>query len=130
MPRGNVDPTPAIHRWIVVAPDPDVDAPDTTIDSGPDTTTVVTEATFTFTSDDPSATFECRYDGSGSDVYTPCTSPATEPGGLVAGPFAVGGHVLEVRARSMQRATPTRRPPRTGGRSRRHPWTRRSRAAR
>ena len=59
---GNADPTPATHSWTQTPPPPDNTAPDTTIESGPDATTVATDATFEFASDDPDAVFECSLD--------------------------------------------------------------------
>ena len=59
----NADPTPATHTWEVLATPADTTPPETTVDSGPDPITVDTDATFTFSSDDPAATFECSLDG-------------------------------------------------------------------
>ena len=59
---GNIDQTPATHTWTIDAPAPGV-PPDTTIDSGPDATTVATSATFTFSANEPGVTFECCLDG-------------------------------------------------------------------
>ena len=58
--QGNADPQPAAMTWTINPPPPDLDAPETTIESGPDRTTVQTIATFTLSSDDPDATFECK----------------------------------------------------------------------
>ncbi len=85
---GNVDPTPATHTWTVEAPAVGV-PPDTTIDSGPDATTVSTSASFTFSANEPDVTFECSLDGG---VFTPCTSPQAYTG------LAVGGHTFAVQA--------------------------------
>ena len=73
---GKVDLTPARYQWTIKP------LPETTIDpaSGPEdlldteqgVQTDSTEATFTFSSDQPGATFECRLDLGG---YEPCTSP-------------------------------------------------------
>jgi CSLREA domain-containing protein len=87
--QGNVDPTPATHTWTIVAPPADTTPPETTIDSGPDLTTVNTEATFTFSSDEEGASFECSLDGS---AYAVCTSPKTYTG------LTVAAHTFEVRA--------------------------------
>ena len=46
-------------------------------------------ATFTFTSDQPNATFQCSVDGS---AFTPCTSP------FIAGPLIQDAHTFEVYA--------------------------------
>ena len=53
---GLVDATPAVHRWTVVLPE-------TTIDTAPPLSTMETFAFFTFSSNDPLATFECSLDG-------------------------------------------------------------------
>ncbi|QSQ27964.1 OmpA family protein [Pyxidicoccus parkwayensis] len=81
---GNVDPSPAEHRWTV-----DTTAPDTLIDSGPALVTNATTATFDFEASEPGSTFECSIDGA---TFVPCTDPDTFAG------FAEGEHTLEVRA--------------------------------
>ncbi len=63
--------------------------PETTIDSGPSGPTNDRTPTFTFSSDDPGASFECRLD---RRRWTQCDSP------LTLGPLADGPHVLRVRA--------------------------------
>ena len=50
----------------------DTEAPDTMIDAGPDMFSRNGQATFQFSSDDPSARFECRID---REVAQPCHSP-------------------------------------------------------
>ena len=82
---GNLDPTPAIHSWTI-----DVTSPTTTIDTGPGGPTNNPNATFTFSSGDPTALFECQHDGS---AFAPCVSPTTFAG-LTDGP-----HTFGVRAR-------------------------------
>jgi large repetitive protein len=82
---GNVDPSPAAYSWTV-----DVTAPTTTIDSGPDAVTNNANATFTFSSGDAAAVFQCQLDGA---AYAPCTSPKTYPG------VPDGPHTFSVRAR-------------------------------
>ena len=72
-------------RTVVV----DTSAPETTIDSGPPDPTTETDATFTFSADDASASFECRLDGG---TWAACASPETLSG------LAPGAHVFEVRA--------------------------------
>ncbi|HET9214795.1 MAG TPA: hypothetical protein VFN93_08570, partial [Gaiellaceae bacterium] len=81
---GNRDASPAAWTWLV-----DLTAPETTIDSGPPDPTTETDATFTFSADDASATFECRLDGGAWNV---CASPEALTG------LAAGEHVFEVRA--------------------------------
>src|ERR671914_1854591 len=76
--------------WTIQTPPPDLVPPETTIDSGPDRTTAQTGATFTFSSNDPDATFQCRL---GTDsLFRDCTSPHVLTG------LPVGDRVLEVRA--------------------------------
>ena len=82
---GNVDPTPAQHSWTI-----DVTAPGTTIDDGPAGATNDPNATFSFSSDDVTAVFECQIDGA---AYAPCASPKTYSG------LADGPHTFRVRAR-------------------------------
>jgi hypothetical protein len=85
---GNTDATAASHSWTVVAP-PDTTAPETTIDSGPATTTSETSAAFTFSADEVGSTFECALDGA---AYAACTSPVDLTD------LAVGDHTFSVRA--------------------------------
>jgi parallel beta-helix repeat protein len=81
---GNVDATPASHRWTI-----DLAAPQTTIDRGPSLVTRSTEATFAFSADEAGASFECSLDGA---TFAACRSPATYTG------LSVGRHELRVRA--------------------------------
>ena len=69
----------------------DTVAPDTTLSGGPDGLTPSNEASFTFTSPDPAATFECRFDEV-EDGWEPCVSPWEQSG------LADGAHTFEVRA--------------------------------
>jgi parallel beta-helix repeat protein len=88
---GNADPEPAARTWTIQAPPPDTVPPGTTIDSGPDRTTVQRNASFAFSSDDPGATFECKLDN--QPAFGACTSPHELTG------VPVGDRVLEVRAK-------------------------------
>jgi CSLREA domain-containing protein len=88
--RGNADQTPATYTWTIMIPPPDVTAPDTFLDSAPDAITVLTSATFAFSSDDPTATFECSLNDS---TFSACTSPHTLNG------LAAGMHEFVVQAR-------------------------------
>ena len=72
-------------RTIVV----DTAAPNTTIGAGPAGSTASTGAIFSFSADDPAATFECSLDGAG---FTPCTSPKSYNG------LAETSHTFSVRA--------------------------------
>jgi hypothetical protein len=67
----------------------DTTAPNTTITTGPLGATASTAASFTFTADDPAATFECSLDGA---AYTACTSPKTYTG------LGETSHTFSVRA--------------------------------
>jgi Zn-dependent metalloprotease len=64
--------------------------PDTYITQGPEGTSDDPSPTFTFTSTDPSSTFECRVDD--EDPFTSCTSPHTTP------PLNDGLYSFEVQA--------------------------------
>jgi hypothetical protein len=81
---GNLDPTPATGAWTV-----DLTEPDTTILSGPSGLVPVASASFTFSSDEPDATFACSLDGA---PFAPCTSPFS------AAQLAQGDHAFAVRA--------------------------------
>lgn len=81
---GNLDPTPATRAWTV-----DLTPPDTAIDTGPSGLVSVASASFTFSSDEPDATFACSLDGA---PFTPCTSPWT------VAQLAQGDHGFAVRA--------------------------------
>jgi large repetitive protein len=64
-------------------------APIASITSAPPTPTNVTTASFTFTSNDPTATFQCRLDGA---AFAPCVSPKDYSG------LTNGNHTFRVRA--------------------------------
>lgn len=64
-------------------------APDTTIASGPASTTSDTSASFTFTSNVSNATFQCALDGA---AFAACSSPKSYSG------LSVASHTFQVRA--------------------------------
>ena len=80
----NTDPTPATRSFTV-----DLTVPDTQIGIGPSGPTADNTPTWTFTSPDPTATFQCRID---SAAFAACTSPFT------ASSLSDGPHTFEVRA--------------------------------
>jgi hypothetical protein len=82
-PAGNTG-TEAAYTWTV-----DTVSPVATIGSGPPSATDQTSATFTFSSNEPGSTFECRLD---SGSFTLCTSPKTYSS------LADGAHTFGVRA--------------------------------
>lgn len=65
--------------------------PETTVTSKPSATTTARTATVEFTSDDPTATFECKLDLA---AFAPCTSPVNLTG------VPLGGHSFAVQARN------------------------------
>ena len=65
-------------------------APETTIDSAPPDPTDDRTPTFAFSSNDATASFQCRFDDQG---FGPCVSPYLSPNDLAYGP-----HAFEVRA--------------------------------
>jgi len=67
----------------------DKTAPQTSIDSGPSGSTTLTTPSFTFSSDEPGSSFECRVDGG---AFTSCASPFTTD------PLGNGPHSFDVRA--------------------------------
>jgi hypothetical protein len=72
-------------RTVVV----DTTAPRTDILAGPSGSTASTTAIFSFSADDPAATFECSLNGA---AFTTCTSPKTYTG------LGEGAHSFHVRA--------------------------------
>jgi parallel beta-helix repeat protein len=81
-----VDPVPTVYEWTIVDNEP----PETSIAWGPRASTESLTAVFGFSSDDPTAIFECSLDGEG---FSECDEP-TEYTDLERGP-----HRLQVRAR-------------------------------
>ena len=84
---GLADATPAGYAWTVTP------TPDTFIDSAPAAATESTDATFTFSSDQPGVTFECAFIApEGEALFLPCASPQTYAG------LAFGEYTFLVRA--------------------------------
>jgi hypothetical protein len=83
-PAGNTDPTPASRTWTI-----DFGGPIATVDTGPADPTGSTNATFTFSSGDLGATFECQLD---AGAYAACSTPKSYAG------LAEGTHTFRVRA--------------------------------
>jgi len=82
---GKPDATPASASWRV----DDTTAPQTDISKGPPDTASTDSATFSFSSSEAGATFDCSLDGGSFDA---CTSPHSVEG------LAGGDHTFEVRA--------------------------------
>jgi hypothetical protein len=85
---GNTDASPATQAFTV-----DNTPPVTSLDSGPGSTGDAI-ADFTFSSNEPGGTFECKLDGPGATTgtFTTCTSPKSYPG------LANGDYTFSVRA--------------------------------
>ena len=86
---GNTNPIPSIRTFIV-----DTTPPSATIDSGPAGGSTIPDSppTFGFSSDDSSATFECRID---TASFGPCSGPGDSHTTVA---LADGAHTFEVRA--------------------------------
>ncbi len=82
---GTTDPTPAKRTWTV-----DATSPETTISSGPSGAVNSSSASFSFSSSESGATFECSLDGS---AWSSCSSPSSYTN------LADGSHTFEVRAK-------------------------------
>lgn len=81
---GNFDPTPSTRTWTV-----DLDAPETTIDSGPSGFVRVASANFTFSSNEVGVTYSCSLDNA---PFATCTSPQNFAN------LGQGAHTFAVRA--------------------------------
>ncbi len=88
---GNADASPATRSWTVAAvtPPADTTAPDTSITSGPSSTTTSTTANFGFSATEAGSTFQCKLD---SGSWSACTSPKAYSG------LAVASHSFSVKA--------------------------------
>ena len=87
-PALNTDATPATRSFTV-----DLTAPNTTITSGPSGPTNDSTPTFGFSSNDPAATFQCRFDAA---AFGPCSGPGATH--TPTTPLAAGAHTFSVRA--------------------------------
>jgi hypothetical protein len=67
----------------------DITPPETVIDSGPASSTIDTNASFSFSANETGATFQCALDGA---PFTACASPANYTG------LVVGAHTFAVQA--------------------------------
>ena len=83
-PAGNVDPSEATRAWSV-----DTAAPETSLTAGPTGPTASKTASFSFSSPDPEAVFQCKLD---DGAWQACTSPQALEG------LAEGAHGFRVRA--------------------------------
>ena len=84
---GNVDASPDSRSFTVE--EPDTQAPETIITGGPSGVISSSSTSFTFESNEPGASFECRIDGDG---FAPCSSPRSYP------VLGEGSHTFVVRA--------------------------------
>jgi len=84
-PAGNVDSTPASFTWVI-----DTIPPDTQLGTHPANPTNLTNASFTFSSPDGTASFECSLDGI---AFATCTSAKSYTS------LPTGSHTFQVRAK-------------------------------
>ncbi|RPJ50711.1 MAG: hypothetical protein EHJ95_06570, partial [Methanobacteriota archaeon] len=85
---GVPETAPVSYEWMIV----DGTVPETTLHMMPSATTTLTIASFSFSSDEPDAGFECRLDSSDPLAFAGCSSPQTYIG------LSIGSHTFEVRA--------------------------------
>jgi parallel beta helix pectate lyase-like protein len=85
---GNTDPSPATREWTVEVP-PDTTPPNTSISSGPTSTTTLTNASFGFSSSESGSSFQCSLDSAPSSS---CTSP------IAYSSLPLGSHTFSVQA--------------------------------
>ncbi len=85
---GYPDQDPPVYNWTI-----DLTAPATTIDSGPDSPTSSPSHTFTFSSNEPGATFRCKLDDA---AFATCSSPKTY--GSIFEFLPDGQHTFQVQA--------------------------------
>ncbi len=89
-----VEEPAAVHAWTIV----DGDAPDTTIELGPPATTSSRTATFTFSSNESDARFECALDAPSvaAASWNDCAEPPENTAEFAD--LTLGDHELLVRA--------------------------------
>jgi hypothetical protein len=90
------NPIAAEVSWDFMTEVSDIDPPQTSILAGPSTETSDASASFTFTSDEPSSSFECELDGGG---FNACSSPVDYAN------LSAGAHHFEVRATDLSSNT-------------------------
>jgi hypothetical protein len=88
-PTPEPEPTPTPDPEPVPTPPADTVAPETTIASGPETSTTATTASFSFSASEAGSTFACKFD---AGSWAGCASPASFAS------LAVGSHQFSVRA--------------------------------
>ncbi len=88
---GLVEEPPVSYEWTIEMPPPAIPPDTTLVEPLPSNLTTDTTATFSFTSDQPAATFQCSMD---SAAFATCVSPAEFSG------LSEGAHVFQVRALS------------------------------
>jgi hypothetical protein len=87
---GNVQPVPTAHPWTVDNSLEDKTPPETTIGSRPPDPSPSPVASFTYSSNEPGSSFQCKLDGGN---FSSC--PAT---GVTYSGLADGAHAFQVRA--------------------------------
>lgn len=89
---GNKDSSPASRTWTIIAGELDGGVLNTTILTSPPKVSGNPAGTFTFTSNHPPVTYECRLDSTSDAAWATCTTP------FGTGVLPDGSHTFEVRA--------------------------------
>jgi hypothetical protein len=89
-PAGNVDPSPAEYEWEVDNSLADTTPPETTIKTKPADPSSSTTAEFTYQSNEPNSTFQCKMD---AESFAACPASGKSYTGL-----GEGQHTFQVRA--------------------------------
>jgi hypothetical protein len=87
---GNVQTSPTVYAWSVDNSLADATPPETTILSKPPDPSTSSAASFTYASNEPGSTFQCKLDGEG---FSSCPATGVSYAGL-----AEGAHAFQVRA--------------------------------